>query len=370
MLVVVILALSNGVTNVINKQLQMFGSDLLIIIPGKEAGIVTGLFGGQKFKYSDIMDLENISGVKMAMPVDVGTVNAEFEGEKKAVLVHSSRWDRLRPIFEGSTGVTAYKGAWPTDEQSNEVVLGYLAGTSLFKNKVQIGDEVIVQSKRLRVSAILTRSGNRDDDNSFYMSWDLFHAITGSKPGAMSVILKIQPDADINLVARQVRFQLEKQEEVRDFTILTPEKTTQIVGNILGVVELVLVIIALVSLIVGAVGIMNTMYTSVLERTKQIGIMKAVGASSDSIMSLFLIESGIIGLVGGSIGILSGIFLAYLIGILAENFGASGLFSFASLDFLELFVILIITFITGVLSGILPARQAAKLEPAEALRYE
>lgn len=370
MLVVVILALSNGVSNVINQQLRMFGSDLLIIIPGKETGIVTGLIGGQKFKFSDIIDLENIAGVKIAAPFDVGTVNAEFEGEKKAMLVHSSRWDKLRPIFEGSTGVTTLRGAWPTDELSNDVVLGYLAGTSFFKNKIQVGDEMIVQSKRLRVAAILTRSGNQEDDNSLYMSWDLFHAITGIKPGAMSVILRIQPDADINLVARQVRFQLEKQEEVRDFTVLTPEKTTQIVGNILSIVELVLVIIALVSLIVGAVGIMNTMYTSVLERTKQIGIMKAVGASNDSILSLFLIESGIIGLVGGVLGIFFGILLSYFIGLAAENFGAPGLFSFASLDYLELFIILIITFITGVVSGIFPARQAAKLEPAEALRYE
>ena len=370
MLVVVILALSGGVRNVINQQLQMFGSDLLIIIPGKETSIVTGLFGGEKFAYTDIMDLERIPGVKMAMPVDAGSLNAEFQGEKKAVFVHASRWDRMRPVFEESRGAKMVDGAWPTDEDANDVVLGYLAANSLFKNKVRVGDEIVLQSKRFRVAGILEKMGEQTDDNSFYMSWNTYHLVSGTKPGVMSALVKIQPGNDINLVARQIRFELEKQKEVNDFTILTPNKTTEIVGGILQAIELVLVTIALVSLIVGAVGIMNTMYTSVLERTKQIGIMKAVGASQDAILSLFLIESGIIGLVGGLLGILFGIIISFFIGMGAQSFGVPDLFSFASLDYFELFVILIVTFVTGVLSGLLPARAAARLEPAEALRYE
>lgn len=370
MLVVIILALSSGVKGEINRQLQMFGTDLLIVMPGKETNILVGMMGGQKFAYTDIMDLERLSSVRIVAPFDIGSLNAEFEGEKKAIFVHSSRWDRMRPIFEESRGAKMVSGAWPTDEEDNVVVLGYLAANSLFKNKVRVGDEIILQSKRFRVAGIIEKMGEQTDDNSFYMSWDPFHLVSGVKPGVMSAFIKTQPGENIDLVARQVRFELEKQKEVPDFTVLTPSSTSAIVGSIVGLVELVLVIIALVSLIVGAVGIMNTMYTSVLERTKQIGIMKAVGASRDAIMSLFLIESGVIGLVGGALGILLGLVVSYLIGATAENFGVPSLFSFASIDYFELLVILIITFITGVLSGLLPARAASKLEPAEALRYE
>ena len=370
MLVVIILSLSGGLRNIINQQLQMFGSDLLIIMPGKETDIIVGMMGGQKFNYTDVMDLERLPGVRIVAPFDIGALNAEYKGEKKAVFVHSSRWDRIRTIFEESRGAQMVNGAWPTDEEANDVVLGYLAANSLFKNKIRVGDEIILQSKRLRVAGILEKMGEQNDDNSFYMSWDMFHMVAGTKPGVLTVFVKAAPGYDINLVARQIRFELEKQKEVEDFTILTPVKTTAIVGNIIGAVELVLVIIALVSLIVGAVGIMNTMYTSVLERTKQIGIMKAVGASRDAIMSLFLIESGIIGLVGGFLGIVLGLAASWAIGIAGASYGAAGLFSFASVDYFELFVILIITFITGVLSGLLPARAASKMEPAEALRYE
>ncbi|MEK7066661.1 MAG: ABC transporter permease, partial [Patescibacteria group bacterium] len=117
-------------------------------------------------------------------------------------------------------------------------------------------------------------------------------------------------------------------------------------------------------------GIMNTMYTAVLERTKQIGIMKAVGATSDMILGLFLFESGLIGAVGGISGIIFGIFASAVIGELAKTAGINGLFSWASLDYLGLASVFVLTFIVGIVAGYLPARQASKMEPAEALRYE
>ncbi|OGD38709.1 hypothetical protein A2907_00395 [Candidatus Azambacteria bacterium RIFCSPLOWO2_01_FULL_37_9] len=370
MLVIMILSLSAGVQNAISSTLQMFGSDLIIIFPGKETNPIAGILAGQKFKEQDIMDLENIEGVDSVAPMTIGTLNVDFKGEKKSVAFHASYWDKMKSIFEESRGVKLEIGAWPQNEDANEVVLGYLAANSLFKNKIQAGDEIIVQSKRLKVSGIMARLGIQEDDNSMYMSWNMFHNISGLKPGVMSALVRVVPGGNIEFIAQQIRFQLQKQEVVRDFSVLSPEKAGRIVGDILSIVELVLLLIAMVSLLVGAVGIMNTIYTSVLERTKQIGIMKAIGASSESILMLFLIESGVIGIIGGVLGVVIGIIFAWIAGFIASRFGINGLFSFASLDFFGFFAILIITFITGIVSGILPARQAAKMEPAEALRYE
>lgn len=370
MLVVIILSLGSGIQSAVSEALQMFGSDLIIIFPGKETNPLIGFLGGQKFKEKDLMDLEKIDGVKFVVPMEIAVLNVEYKGEKKSVMIHATPWRGMIEMFEKSKGVRLEQGSWPQSDQANETVLGYLTFRKLFKSKVRIGQDIIIKSKRMKITGFISEIGNQMDDNVIYVSLDIFRGLTGSRAGAGSALLQVAPDADINLVAKQIKYQLSKQDVVRDFSVLTPEKADRLVGNVLSIVELVLIIIALISLIVGAVGVMNTMYTSVLERTKQIGVMKAVGASSDAILSLFLIESGMIGLVGGILGIILGIVSAYVIGLIAANFGVRGLFSFASLDFFGFFVVGIITFITGVISGILPARRASKMEPAEALRYE
>lgn len=369
MLVVTIFSISSGVQNVISKTLQMFGSDLIILFPGKETNPIAGFVSGQKFRERDIADIENIEGVKFATPVDVAALNVESRGEKKGIMVHGVRWREMRVIFQESQGIRLLEGTWPENDDKNEVVLGYLTANSLFKSKIHAGDELVIKSRKVTVRGVLSRVGTQDDDNSMYLSLEIMQHLTG-RQGAVSALIKTNPDANMDLVARQIKFKLSKQEVVPDFSVLTPEKANRLIGSVLSIVEFVLIVIALVSLLVGAVGIMNTMYTSVLERTKHIGILKAIGASSEAILSMFLIESGLIGLIGGILGVVLGLSLAYTIGLIAENFGINGFFSLASIDFFGLLVILIITFITGMVAGFLPARTAAKMEPAEALRYE
>lgn len=370
MLVVIILSLGSGIQSAVSKTLQMFGSDLVIIFPGEETNPLVGFLGGQKFREKDLLALEDIPGVEFVMPMEVKIMNVEYKGEKKTVMIHSAPWKELIKIMESSQGVDLETGKWANNDQSSEIVLGYVAANSLFKNKVRPGDNIILKSKRMKVVGTVSEIGNQMDDNTMYVSLDVFRELTGTRQVAGSAFVKVASDVDINLVAKQIKFKLNKQEVVRDFSVITPDKANALVGSVLNIIELSFIVIALISLLVGAVGIMNTMYTSVLERTRQIGIMKAIGASSDAILSLFLIESGMIGLVGGLLGIIIGVFIAYLIGLAAGGMGMGGLFSFAALDYFGFAVILIITFITGVISGILPARNASKMEPAEALRYE
>ncbi len=370
MLVTIILSLGSGIQGAISKTLQQFGSELVIIFPGEETNPLVGFLGTQKFRERDILALENIPGVEFALPADVLMMNVEYKGEKKSIMIHAAPWEGIIKVLELSQGVNLETGRWPRDDRVSEVVLGHIPANTSFKNKVRLGDDIILKSKRMTVVGTISEIGNQMDDNTIYVSSGIFRALTGTPPQAGFAFVKVSSGSDINLVAKQIRSQLDKQEVVRDVAVVTPERANLLVGNVLTTVELVFIFIALVSLLVGAVGIMNTMYTSVLERTKQIGIMKAIGASSDAILSLFLVESGVIGLVGGMFGIILGIFIAFLVGLVVGDMGIGGLFHFADLDFLGFGVILIITFTTGIISGILPARQAAKMEPAEALRYE
>jgi putative ABC transport system permease protein len=370
MLVVTILSLGSGVKGMVSKMLQMFGSDYVIVMPGKETNPFASLVGGERFKENDLYSLGNISGVDYVVPMDVASLNIDYLGEKKTVMIHGAPWTGLKGLFESSQGVKIEKGAWPKGDDTGVAVLGYLVATKMFKNEIAIGDDIVLKGKRMKVAGIMSKIGVQDDDNSLYISIRDLHMLTGSKQGAITAMVKVLSGADISLISKQITASLSNQKVVRDFAVLTPEKINRLTGNILSVIELVFMALGLISLVVGAVGIMNSTYTSVLERTKQIGIMKAIGASSEAILSLFLIESGLVGLVGGFIGVILGIAFAYVIGLVAAYLGFGGLFSFASLDYFGLLAILVFTFVVGIVSGYLPARSGARLDPAEALRYE
>ena len=369
MLVVLILVLGSGVQSVIARMLQGFGSDLIVIYPGEETNPFMSMIGGVKFDERDIENLSKIPGIQTVAPVDQSMLNAEFKGEQESILVNAAPVRAMRDVFESSQGFHIEEGRWIQSDDANEVVLGYLAFHSLFKAQVHIGDEITIKSKRFKIVGYLSEIGSQSDDNQFYMPLSVYQQLTGIR-GVMTAFVKVQPGSNIAFAVQRIKFELSKQQTVQDFAVLTLDKAGRIVGSILGVVELALVAIAFISLIVGAVGIMNTMYTSVLERTKQIGVMKAVGASSDAILALFLIEAGLIGIIGGAIGVALAIGLAYLVGLAAASAGFAGLFSLGSIDYLGILSVLIITFLVGILSGVLPARRAAKMEPAEALRYE
>lgn len=330
MLVSVILSLGSGLQSAVGKTLQMFGSDLVMVFPGEESNPLVGFIGNQKFREKDLLGLEKIPGVDFVMPVEVRMMNVEYKGEKKSAMFHATSWDKKKKIFNNTQGITLELGNWPRDNQVNEVVLGHFAANNLFKDKVNIGDEIILKSKRMKVVGTISKIGNQTDDNLIHLSIDIFRRLTGTRQIAGAALVKVDSGVNTNIIARRIKTSLNKQEVVKDFTVVTPEKVGSLVSDVLDIVELSFIFIAFISLLVGAVGITNTMYTSVLERTKQIGVMKAIGASSDMILSLFLIESGVIGLVGGLIGIILGVFIAFLVGLAAGDLGIGGLFSFAA----------------------------------------
>src|SRR3989338_11262871 len=158
----------------------------------------------------------------------------------------------------------------------------------------------------------------------------------------------------------------EKGEET--FFVQTFEQLLETFGTILIVLNAILVIIARISVLVAAVNITNTMYTAVIERTKEIGVMKSIGARNSTILFVFFMESGIIGLIGGAIGVLLGYGLAKIGGFFAAAAG----FALLKPAFPWWLIIgsLLFSFIVGAASGYLPARAASKLKPIDALRYE
>ncbi|MBI2107115.1 FtsX-like permease family protein, partial [Candidatus Woesearchaeota archaeon] len=178
---------------------------------------------------------------------------------------------------------------------------------------------------------------------------------------------RVKPGTDIPSIQKKVERILDRERGDENFQVVTPTQILEQISQVLGIVQLVLVGIAAISLVVGGIGIMNSMYTSVLERTRDIGVMKAIGAKDSDIMKIFLIESGLMGFVGGIFGVALGTLLSLAIGKYATQAGFKLLVTVnPQLMLFGLFF----AFIIGIMSGALPAYRASQLNPVEALRHE
>jgi putative ABC transport system permease protein len=159
------------------------------------------------------------------------------------------------------------------------------------------------------------------------------------------------------------------EEGKEDFVVQTPEQLIEGLNSVLNIVNAIVIGIAAISLIVGGIGITNTMYTAVLERTKEIGIMKSIGAKNGNILAIFLVESGLLGLAGGAIGVALGYAFSKLVEVAAAQFWASDILR-ANFPLWLLLGALAFSFLIGMIAGTTPAIQASKQKPVDSLRYE
>ena len=175
----------------------------------------------------------------------------------------------------------------------------------------------------------------------------------------------------INRIFTRIEKLLRKERDVEkgkeNFVVESPEGMLESLDSTLFAVQIFIIIIALISLLVGGIGIMNTMYTSVLERTKEIGIMKSIGAKNYMIFNLFFIESGLLGMVGGIIGVALGLIFAYGLAAIGRAVLGVDLIQ-AKVSLTLIFSSLFFSFFMGTLFGVLPAIQASKLNPVDSLR--
>ena len=187
------------------------------------------------------------------------------------------------------------------------------------------------------------------------------------------IVVQTKEGQDVGIVASAVKRKLisfrDVTEKTIDFEISTPEELLKSFSAILNIITAFLLGVAGISLLVGGVGIANTMYTSVLERTKEIGTLKAIGAKNSEILMIFVMESGFLGLVGGIIGIILGIIIGKIIEYIAVVYLGTTILKIATPWYLILGCMLF-AFSIGAFSGLLPAMQASKIKPADTLRYE
>ena len=375
MAVVALISLGQGLQEVINEQFEALGYDKLIIMPkgmygpGGETSTVT-------FTKSDHEAIKKVRGVSAAAYMIFQNTKAEFKEDIRFVYAVSmpSTSEELK-LFKSMIDLEIVEGRILKKNDKYKTLIGNdLANKKVFTNPVSVGDKVLINEQEFKVVGIWEKIGSTIDDQTFYIPENAFEEIFDIGNRVDYIFAQVSDQNNINKIAEDVEETLREnrglEEGKEDFEVQTPEEMMETYANILLIVQIVLVGIAAISLIVGGIGIMNTMYTSVLERTKEIGIMKSIGAKNSDIQKLFLVESGVLGLVGGIVGILLGMGISKLVEIIAKAFLGTGMLLRAHFPWYLIVGALLFSFLIGTLSGVLPARQAAKLKPVDSLRYE
>ncbi len=375
-LVITLISLSAGIKNSILKQLNALGGDIIFVMPGAIDNPLTTFMGGQRLSEEDIQTVKKIKGVEIALPTSQKSQLMRYNNEQKSVFLTSFPWNEGKDFLSNFQGWSLAEGVWPSPGKRELLIGSLVAEKDFFGKRIKVGDTVAINGRSFKVVGILNSIGNKGDDTSVYLDTEVFQQVTGDRDGgALAIMVKAEEGVSPDELAAKIKSALEevrkrkRGENVSDFSVLTSEKMGSIAGGILGVIQAAVMVFAAISILVGGLGIMNTMFTSVRERTKEIGVLKAIGAKNSAVISIFLIESGILGLIGGAGGVIFGLIVAKLI----EGYSrASGAFLLEAYMPASLIIFgLLFSFLVGCLSGYLPARKAAKLKPTEALRsYE
>ena len=375
-LIISLLSLSEGLKGTINQQLQSLGGEMVMVMPGGDEDIFTSMmFGGAALQKQDMEAIKKAEGVDKVLGFSYTGSVARYKDEAKNLAIAGyDPWEEGLEILSIFQGWELTDGRWPS--KGNEILIGSYVADGVFSKKISANSEMVIKGRRFEIAGVLNSLGSKQDDSMIYMDMKVYQDITGEKRGtAAYAMVKLEDGADENVVAENIEEKLKETRKRRlgtdeaDFSVITSEKMNEIAGTILGIIQFVIIAFAGVAIVVGGIGIMNTMFTSVKERTREIGIMKAIGATNPAILSIFLFEAGIIGFAGGIGGTIMGAGLAKAIELYGQ---VHPLFYFTASITPGLIIFgLVFSFAVGCLAGFFPASQAAKLKPVEALRcYE
>lgn len=371
--VVALISLGQGLQGYINEQFEQLGGDK-IIIQSKTLGPPGSNTNPNLILTSkDLEAISQVRGVEKAEGILMKTGPVKFKEQTKIIFIIGGNEDYLE-LFGDVDALKIIEGRQLRDEDKSKIVVGnnHVFG-DLWDKKPDVGNTLEIEGQKFKLIGVVKKQGNPFDDNSVWMQKETMKELLNVDDEESQIVAKVaygfNPEEVAEDIERKLRNSRNEKEDQETFNVQTAGQILETFSSIFSVVQAVLVGIAAISLVVGGIGIMNTMYTSVLERTKEIGTMKAVGAKNSDILFLFLIESGLLGLVGGAIGIAMGVSLGKTAEYIATSALGTPLLQ-AAFSFYLIFGALMFSFFIGSLSGILPALQAAKLKPAEALRYE
>ncbi|MFH1211269.1 MAG: ABC transporter permease [archaeon] len=389
--VIAIMSLGTGMQLALEQRLGTLGADVITISPGfsRASGGQAGFrirddTGGstgttvQNLTNKEVQALKLVPNIAYIQGVvskraDIGYLDETTTSTVKGV--DTKVWKDME-----TTGLEA--GRYLSQGDKNVAVIGYNVATERFKQDIPLNRQITIEGKPFRVVGILKASEGLgiggQTSSTVYIPIETARTTledVGTKEfTSIEIRVKDTNLIDDTLTQIESRLMLVRavNERTKDFSVTSVKALQETIASTLSTMTLFLSAIAAISLLVGAVGIANTMFTTVLEKTKEIGIMKSIGAKNRDVLLMFLFNSGMVGLAGGILGGLIGIGASYLM----SRFILSGLdlgrvsLGSAVVNPQTLALVLGLSLFIGIMAGIIPAYRASKMNPVDALRYE
>jgi putative ABC transport system permease protein len=397
--VVAMLSIGTGMTQSVGAEMSGFGADILTVsagytraqgsmggFGGREMPRIGGPFGEMQDESSDeptltdtdIYAIYSVEGVEVVDGIISGRAELGYLAEEVSVTVEG-----IDPVaWNEMTTSELDSGRYLTIGDSNSVIIGSSIA-EMFEQTLKVNTQIKIEGNTFKIVGILKESGTGGfggDDRTVFMIHEAARDILDDIDSYeySSIEFKISDTDYVDEIIENVENALYNSrmvtEDSKDFTVTSPTSMLETITETMQTLSFFLIGIAAISLLVGAIGISNTMFMSVMERTRLIGIFKSLGTKNSEIMKLFLTESAIIGLMGGLLGIFLGLILVGFIsgaGISLMGIGRMGANTSVAVVTPELIVFaLLFSTIIGIISGLIPARKAAKLQIVEAMRSE
>ena len=370
--VIALVSIGNGVKQDIQNSISSLGSNLLMVMPGapRTPGVRPSQGSMKSLKVSDYQAISKLDGVKAASPYTANSYVTIYQSKNWTTTV-SGVSSNFQDVNNWTMAEGRFISSKNVENRERVAVVGQTVVKNLFAGEDPVGKEIRVKNIPFRVIGVLNSKGNgtmgNDQDDTIFIPYTTAMERVEGVDYLRMVYVVASDDNGIDRLQSDIENLLRVRHSIKDtnlddFNIQNMKSIMETMEQTTGTLTLFLGAVAAISLIVGGIGIMNIMLVSVTERTREIGIRKALGATYYVIVTQFLIEAVVISLMGGLIGIALGVGASKLIGL------ASGMSTVVSIP--TIILSFGFSMAIGLVFGIYPARKAAKLNPIDALHYE
>lgn len=360
--VVVLVAIGTGAKQTVERQVEGLGSNLLIVVPGRvDFGAAPAV---SRLSLSDVDAVTRIVGDRSRVAVSVTSGEIVRAGAASRFTSVLGVMETTPQVFVRAMGRGSYLSRSDVDTNRRVAVLGATVGRSLFGDRDPVGQQVTIAGVRFRVIGVFASLGQSlgvDRDDEVHIPVTTAHRLFGTSR-VDGIAVKAPDREQITALGDRIVAELSRRHPDTEFSAVTQEQILGVLGDILGVLTGVLAAIAGISLLVGGVGVSNIMLVSVRERTREIGLRKAVGARPRDIGVQFLLEAVLLTTLGGATGMALGVTGALAVQAVSPVPAAITWWSLA--------LAFGVSAAVGIVFGVVPAQRAGRLDPVVALRSE